>query len=652
MFILEITNGAHQGQCVRLNHGQHIVLGRSINADLNFNDHEASGSHARFTWDDSGFSIEDLNSTNGTLLNGIIITEKQFLKIGDFIQVGKTIVQLKQAPPGAALQEFKVLNTNASTNVPKVFSAKTMMASNYEELLDQIKAQNALVPAAKRADYLPSVVIEEEPALSPSDDSPLLSSSILQAGKTTVATAVPSVSPTAAYTTDVDNATRLKTLMQGDTSVDPVIIIQFCESQVSLGDKEEVSTKDKTHLGRETSNDILLEGEEVSLQHCTIERRDGSYVLCDLDSENGSYVNGARVVERKLREGDVVTIANYNLSVVMHGLNLGLAVTTMTDLEEESKRSKTRIAAEEPESETLIGVVLKPSEGKKKKEKKKATDLVWFATSDLDRGVFRARSALLAMACALFTTGYLLATGDSTVLASGALVSVHESAEFTAQANSHGFGGCTSCHIGAGKVSTLKCVTCHEQNRPRMAHAENNLQCIACHKDHQGAEFKAAANATIVCVECHSDPHQNLLKINPQLVEGFRLDAVADSAFHLTHHIEKEVSCSSCHGELVASGPRGARAACGQCHAPEAVSSNQCQHCHGEHPDREASKIYAAQAPPSLPKFHYSAVLWLLALIVMPLGLASILPRTRKVNIYSEALSDKKEDSELKSEKK
>ena len=236
----------------------------------------------------------------------------------------------------------------------------------------------------------------------------------------------------------------------------------------------------------------------------------------------------------------------------------------------------------------------------------------------------------------------MLATGDSVVLAGGALAKVHESPEFLSQAEKLGYGGCNSCHMGVGQVSTLKCVTCHETSRPQRAHANANLPCTACHKDHQGEEFSSAAHATISCVECHAQPHENLLKLRPQLVQGFSIDAPADSQFHLTHHIDKGVSCASCHGEDVSSGPRGVRSSCGQCHAPEVVSANQCQQCHISHPDQDVKKIFNPTPTKPIPRFRYAALAWLAGLIVLPIGLAALIPRQRKVSVTAQAEKEDK----------
>jgi len=62
-----------------------------------------------------------------------------------------------------------------------------------------------------------------------------------------------------------------------------------------------------TSIGRTPDNDISLDVREVSRKHARIELRDdGSFVLLDLGSGNGTFVNDQRVQEHKLADGDRV----------------------------------------------------------------------------------------------------------------------------------------------------------------------------------------------------------------------------------------------------------------------------------------------------------------------------------------------------------
>src|ERR1044071_5269032 len=73
---------------------------------------------------------------------------------------------------------------------------------------------------------------------------------------------------------------------------------------VSPEGQQVVELRDFNSLGRHPSNTIQLLDKIVSKEHCVIERRATSYVLRDLGSLNGTYVNGERVNgERPLKHG-------------------------------------------------------------------------------------------------------------------------------------------------------------------------------------------------------------------------------------------------------------------------------------------------------------------------------------------------------------
>ncbi len=61
-------------------------------------------------------------------------------------------------------------------------------------------------------------------------------------------------------------------------------------------------------IGRDSSNLLQLQDQFASNRHARIDRKeDGRYLLRDLRSTNGTYVNGARVVECYLNEGDAIS---------------------------------------------------------------------------------------------------------------------------------------------------------------------------------------------------------------------------------------------------------------------------------------------------------------------------------------------------------
>ncbi len=68
-------------------------------------------------------------------------------------------------------------------------------------------------------------------------------------------------------------------------------------------------TKEVSLIGRDVTNDVVVGDAEVSRQHSRITRTPGGYVLEDLGSTNGTFVNGERLVApRVMNPGDLVAL--------------------------------------------------------------------------------------------------------------------------------------------------------------------------------------------------------------------------------------------------------------------------------------------------------------------------------------------------------
>ncbi len=65
--------------------------------------------------------------------------------------------------------------------------------------------------------------------------------------------------------------------------------------------------RDNTIFGREKA-DIIITDAEVSATHCQIQNIDDRYHIFDMNSSNGTYLNGERIVKAKLNEGDVIEV--------------------------------------------------------------------------------------------------------------------------------------------------------------------------------------------------------------------------------------------------------------------------------------------------------------------------------------------------------
>ena len=80
--------------------------------------------------------------------------------------------------------------------------------------------------------------------------------------------------------------------------------------------KEVQLTKDKTTLGRRPYNDIVIDNLAVSGEHAVLQMTGSDVVLEDLNSTNGTYVNGKAVKKQPLQNGDAIEIGKYKIKFV------------------------------------------------------------------------------------------------------------------------------------------------------------------------------------------------------------------------------------------------------------------------------------------------------------------------------------------------
>jgi pSer/pThr/pTyr-binding forkhead associated (FHA) protein len=88
---------------------------------------------------------------------------------------------------------------------------------------------------------------------------------------------------------------------------------------VSIDDvviKEVQLTKDRTTLGRRPYNDIVIDNLAVSGEHAVILMSGMDVTLEDLNSTNGSYVNGKAIKKQALQNGDAIEIGKYKIKFV------------------------------------------------------------------------------------------------------------------------------------------------------------------------------------------------------------------------------------------------------------------------------------------------------------------------------------------------
>jgi pSer/pThr/pTyr-binding forkhead associated (FHA) protein len=225
--------------------GDCLSLGRAPTNEIILQDAKVSRSHAQIEFEGAQCRLEDLDSANGTRVNGQQV-EQANISPGDVIQIGDSTLR------------YEIDFTMAPT------------------VVDQIN-----------------------------DDSDLestLAHTVLDAR--------------------LNDTSRTR------------LVVNSAEKTWETTLKSDVLT-----IGRHPESDIFLDSAKVSRHHARIERRNGSFIIHDLDSLNGTWLGGERIQEKALANGATIQIGDTRL-VFKEGFKPVELTYVGTPLEDKKKRRR------------------------------------------------------------------------------------------------------------------------------------------------------------------------------------------------------------------------------------------------------------------------------------------------------------------------
>lgn len=227
-------------------------------------------------------------------------------------------------------------------------------------------------------------------------------------------------------------------------------------------------------IGRGSGNALLLDDLHIALRHAVIEYVDGRYVIKDLDSRGGTYVNHRAVRMQPLANGDVVHIGNYNLRMSVPANAGPLTINVTREGTEEVAESTAPVSY-------LSHYRLADSLFTKKR-------LTWWGLGIVVGGMI---VLLLLGEIPLGKTVWR----TSTILAPGEVTPAH-----------HFIGhNCAQCHADAWRVPTSNaCTTCHTG----LVHQASEVftpDCVTCHREHRSDHQALTTIGDQFCVQCHAD---------------------------------------------------------------------------------------------------------------------------------------------------
>jgi pSer/pThr/pTyr-binding forkhead associated (FHA) protein len=265
-----------------------IVFGRDAACDVVVAQNEVSRRHAEIVPDESGYVVRD-TSANGLYVNGERVQGSHRLARSDVLRIGTEEFRFYAdvAPVAKSLTPAK--------SVVAAPAAPVVAAQSFPDLeLLPEPAKPAAQPAAPAAAVpveAPKPVavprsVEPPKAAPPAPKPPAPAPATAAPGKPTpIATPVTPVSSPPAK--------------------DPRPVMAILESMnegPGKGTKYELHTP-LGHIGRGAHNDVRLSDESVSETHAKLQRREDGWYVVDMDSTNGTYIGGTRVMGERRIEG-------------------------------------------------------------------------------------------------------------------------------------------------------------------------------------------------------------------------------------------------------------------------------------------------------------------------------------------------------------
>ncbi len=146
MLVLNILSGPQAGQSFPLDKPQ-LIIGRSLQADIVIESSQVSKKHAQLNIKNQGVYLTDLNSRNGTFVNGVQV-HQQIIKESDKITLHDVVITITK-------QAMTVAPSSVDFAAPQSLGhlAVDSQALNYSEPIHDEPKENLINPMSASADY-------------------------------------------------------------------------------------------------------------------------------------------------------------------------------------------------------------------------------------------------------------------------------------------------------------------------------------------------------------------------------------------------------------------------------------------------------------------------------------------------------------------
>jgi ABC-type multidrug transport system ATPase subunit/pSer/pThr/pTyr-binding forkhead associated (FHA) protein len=347
--LLIIKQGPSAGNTFPLEDDE-ISIGRESDNTLQIDSPGVSRKHSRIFFQSDQYVLEDLGSSNGTFVNGERISQSRPLKSGDIIGLGKTVqLEYQEIMPAISAtmmeDEQPSIEGTMIEGTPQPTVVPTPMGEDYPEVIPgsqepQMTMIGQELPKSTKTfapQFLVAVAGEAQQSYALQKDRVTLG----RADDNEIVIDSPIVSRHHAYLERQQDSYVLEVLAEvanpilsngrpltgsyilqhGDVlrigSLDPGMMVTMTYVDPSQGAGKQATPIRFTenniiHIGRDASNDVVLNSPTVSRFHAQIERVGQRHRLIDLRSTNGSFVNDERIEgEVWLQPSDTIRIGSF-----------------------------------------------------------------------------------------------------------------------------------------------------------------------------------------------------------------------------------------------------------------------------------------------------------------------------------------------------
>lgn len=441
-------------------------IGKGPRNDIVIADPAVSSAHATIRAGDAGYSISDMGSRNGTVVNGERVEGSRALKHGDVIGVGLSkltfrladysetgaipaaqIVAAKPAEPppltqdslAAAVLEAGLAKKPDIDRLQAGISTRRLYAALVEERLADEEALRDLMSRTFQIPVIDLKTVNIDKTVT-AEFPPKLANehTVFACAKEGEAVVLAVADPTDTAAVELAKHELRKTVsvrLATASGIREQINKHYAPRLIGVlpsGEKLEYPIdKHEVEIGKATHNHIVLTDPTVSNTHAIVLTRKDGYAIVDLGSRNGTFVNSDRLGSdaHTLRHGDKVQLGQTILTFRNPGETAANVTTVLSSEAVEAVRKRGGIVSAEPEkieatppppevdspvlASTPVASIDEPAtpetvdaEGdkKKKKKKKKGKDerLKAAYISGLSRIVAQVMGVVLAVMLALY----------------------------------------------------------------------------------------------------------------------------------------------------------------------------------------------------------------------------------------------------------